>query len=57
MLLLQSALIRCLCLGQARGFVASLEAASVNGRDVGLVRSVMAAGFYPLVYPLPALLR
>ncbi|BDA50474.1 3'-5' RNA helicase YTHDC2 [Coccomyxa sp. Obi] len=33
----------------ARGFVSSLEAASQNARDVGLVRSVMAAGFYPLV--------
>jgi hypothetical protein len=34
---------------QARGFVASLEAASQNAADAGLVRSVMAAGFYPLV--------
>lgn len=31
--------------------MASLEAASLNARDVGLVRSVMAAGFYPLVSP------
>ena len=34
---------------QARGFVASLEAGSSNAADAGLVRSVMAAGFYPLV--------
>lgn len=34
---------------QARGFVASLEAGSTNASDAGLVRSVLAAGFYPLV--------
>ncbi len=34
---------------QARGFVESLEMGSCNSADVGLVRSVLAAGFYPLV--------
>ena len=32
---------------QARGFVSSLAAASVNSYDSTLVRSVLAAGLYP----------
>lgn len=34
---------------QHRGLVDSLAAASVNAADGGLVRSVLACGFYPLV--------
>ena len=34
---------------QARGFVESLAGASSASADVGLVRSVLAAGFYPQV--------
>jgi hypothetical protein len=34
---------------QARGFIASLAGASRNAVDAGLVRSVLAAGFYPQV--------
>ena len=34
---------------QARGFVESLVTGSRNSADAGLVRSVLAAGFYPLV--------
>lgn len=37
------------CCVQARGFVESLEMGSSNSADVGLVRSVLAAGFYPQV--------
>ena len=36
---------------QARGFVESLAMGSCSSADVGLVRSVLAAGFYPLVMP------
>ena len=35
---------------QARGFVESLAGASSASADVGLVRSVLAAGFYPQVW-------
>ena len=35
---------------QARGFVESLATGSRNSADAGLVRSVLAAGFYPLVW-------
>ena len=38
-----------LCLLQYRGLVDSLASASVNAADGGLVRSVLACGFYPLV--------
>ncbi len=37
---------------QARGFIASLAGASRNAADAGLVRSVLAAGFYPQVRAL-----
>ncbi|CAL5229490.1 g12825 [Coccomyxa viridis] len=33
----------------ARGFVESLATGSCNSADAGLVRSVLAAGFYPLI--------
>lgn len=36
---------------QARGFVESLATGSRHSADVGLVRSVLAAGFYPQVRP------
>ncbi len=38
---------------QARGFVESLASGSRNSADAGLVRSVLAAGFYPLVRARP----
>jgi len=38
---------------QARGFIASLAGASRNAADAGLVRSVLAAGFYPQVRAPP----
>ena len=40
---------------QARGFVESLATGSCNSADAGLVRSVLAAGFYPLVRANPTL--